>query len=138
MKNKLFIMILSLIFLTAFFRFKVISNLVLALESDNIALNVFAPTEKRGNPAYDTVIDKYGIPHFRVFFWVPKNAKRLIPYADPGIKTKVLTHGPIENWSVVKTNTIKNNEQLVFIYVPKSFVLFYGKGFQNVIHLRYQ
>ena len=73
-----------------------------------------------------------------MFFWVPKNAKRLIPYADPGIKTKVLTHGPIENWSVVKTNTIKNNEQLVFIYVPKSFVLFYGKGFQNVIHLRYQ
>lgn len=111
---------------------------VLAIESSSRVSRLFDPIEKRGNPTYDAEFDKFGIPHFRVFFWIPKDATKLTPYADPGVNTKVWTHGSVEKWSVVKTNTFNNNEQLVFIYVPKTFVLFYGKGFEKVIHLDYK
>lgn len=138
MKNNFLIIILSFLILVSVLCFIKIRSYTLAIESNNKTTNVFAPIEKRGYPAYDTVFDKYGIPHFRVFFWVPKNATQLIPYADSGINTKVLTHGSVENWSVVKTTTYNKDDQLVFIYVPKTFVLFYGKGFENVIHLNYK
>ncbi|GFP74210.1 hypothetical protein [Clostridium fungisolvens] len=93
--------------------------------------------EKRGNPTYDYIIGKDHLPHFRVFFWVSKEAKNYTPYADDEVKTDVSEHGPVEKWAVVETNEIKENEKLVFIYVPKTFVLLQGIGFQNKIHLRY-
>lgn len=94
--------------------------------------------EKRGEPTYDYVIGSDYLPHFRVFFWVPKDAKNYIPYADEGVKTDVSEHGPAEKWSVVETNKTRENEKLVFIYVPKTFVMLQGKGFQNKIHLQYK
>lgn len=93
--------------------------------------------EKRGNPTYDYIIGKDHLPHFRVFFWVSKEAKNYTPYADDGVKTDVSEHGPVEKWAVVETNEIKENEKLVFIYVPKTFVLLQGRGFEDKIHLRY-
>lgn len=94
--------------------------------------------EKRGNPAYDTITGSDGRPHYRVFFWVPKAASKYIPYADKGINTNVSSHGAAEKWTVVETNIVNANEKLVFIFVPKTFVYLYGKGFENVIHLRYK
>ncbi|SCN21508.1 hypothetical protein N3C_0284 [Clostridium sp. N3C] len=138
MKSKFFVILLYFLVLVLLLCFEILRSSTLALESNNKIASVFNPIEKRAFPPYDAVFDKYRIPHFRVFFWVPKSAKELTPYADPGINTKVLNHGSVENWSVVKTNTYKDNEQLVFIYVPKSFVIFYGKGFENVIHLNYK
>ncbi|GFZ33952.1 hypothetical protein CSC2_44780 [Clostridium zeae] len=94
--------------------------------------------EKRGDPSYDYIIGKDHLPHFRVFFWVPKDAKKYIPYADKGVKTDVSEHGSIEKWSVIETNKINADDKLVLIYVPKTFVLLQSKGFQNKIHLHYQ
>lgn len=94
-------------------------------------------TEKRGNPAYDTIIGSDGWPHYRVFFWVPKTASKYTPYADKGINTNVSSHGPAEKWAVVETKTINGDEKLVFIFVPKTFVYLYGKGFEKVIHLKF-
>lgn len=93
--------------------------------------------EKRGTPNYDYIIGKDNWPHYRVFFWVPKNATVFTPYADSGVNTDVSSHGAAEKWSVVVTNEIKGDEKLVFIYIPKTFVFLYGKGFEDVIHLSY-
>lgn len=93
---------------------------------------------KRGDPTYDYVIGRDHLPHFRVFFWVHKDAKIYIPYADKDLKTDVSEHGSVENWSVVETNRINGEKKLVFIYVPKTFVILQGKGFQNKIYLHYQ
>lgn len=93
--------------------------------------------EKRGNPTYDYIFDKYNIPHFRVYFWVPKTANNYYPYADDGIKTEVSDHGPIEKWSITETGETNENEKLVFIYVPKRFIFKYGIGFEKLIHLNY-
>ena len=92
--------------------------------------------EKRGCPIYDAITGNDGLPHYRVFFWVPKTAKRLVPYADTGVKTDVSSHGPVEKWSVVETKTADAHEKLVFIFVPKTFVYLYGNGFEKVIHLK--
>lgn len=93
--------------------------------------------EKRGIPNYDYIIGKDNWPHYRVFFWVSKNATIFTPYADIGVNTDVSSHGAAEKWSVVVTNQIKGDEKLVFIYIPKTFVFLYGKGFEDVIHLSY-
>jgi hypothetical protein len=93
--------------------------------------------EKRGTPNYDYIIGKDNWPHYRVFFWVPKNATTFTPYSDSGVNTDVSSHGAAEKWSVVLTDQIKGDEKLVFIYVPKTFVFLYGKGFEDVIHLSY-
>jgi len=95
------------------------------------------PTEKRGTPHYDYIIGKDKWPHFRVFFWVPTIVTHFEPYADRGVNTDVSEHGPAAKWSVVTTNQTKGNEKLVFIYVPKTFAILYGNGFQEVIHLKY-
>lgn len=94
--------------------------------------------EKRGNPTYDYIIGTDNWAHYRVFFWVPKDAYNLIPYADPGIVTDVSEHGPAAKWSVVTTEKVNKDEKLVFIYVPKTFIFFQGNGFEKVIHLKYQ
>lgn len=94
--------------------------------------------EKRAFPPYDIIIGSYGLPHYRVLFWVPKTATKFTPYADTGIKTNVSSHGPIEKWSVVETKTTNHDEKLVFIFVPKTFVFLYGNGFEKVIHLKYR
>ena len=99
-------------------------------------LQEVATLEKRGTPIYDYIIGTDELPHYRVFFWVPKNAVNLLPYADKGINTDVSHHGPVEKWSVVVTDKIRKNEELVFIYVPKTFVFLYGEGFEKVIHIR--
>ncbi|MBK1813875.1 hypothetical protein JHL18_25035 [Clostridium sp. YIM B02505] len=93
---------------------------------------------KRGEPSYDYIIGGDYLPHFRVFFWVHKDAKRYIPYADKGVKTDVSEHGSVEKWSVVETKETNGDDKLVFIYVPKTFVILQGKDFQNKIHLNYQ
>ena len=95
-------------------------------------------SEKRGSPTYDYIIGTDGLPHYRVFFWIPKNGDNLLPYADKGINTNVSHHGPVAKWNVVITNKVNENEKLVFIYVPKTFVFLYGKGFEKVIHLNYK
>ncbi|AQS03710.1 hypothetical protein [Clostridium beijerinckii] len=94
-------------------------------------------TEKRATLSYDKIIGRDGLYHYRVLFWVPKEVTKFIPYADTGIITDVSSHGPIEKWSVEETNITSSNEKLVFIFVPKTFVYLYGKGFEKVIHLKY-
>lgn len=96
------------------------------------------PNEKRGFPAYDTITGNDGWPHYRVFFWVPKTATNFVPYADDWVKTDVSSHGSVEKWSVVETQTTNAEEKLVFIFVPKTFVYLYGNDFEKVIHLRYR
>ena len=103
----------------------------------NITINKDTSREKRGIPHYDYIIGKDNWPHYRVFFWVPSNATHFTPYADSGVNTAVSEHGPAEKWSVIVTNEVKSGGKLVFIYVPKTFVFTYGKGFEDVIHLRY-
>lgn len=93
--------------------------------------------EKRASPAYDTIIGKDGLPHYRVLFWVPKEAKMFTPYSDEGVNTNVSTHGPVEKWSVQETKITNDKEKLVFIFVPKTFVYLYGSEFDKVIHLKY-
>lgn len=104
---------------------------------DSTALFEANENEKRGTPTYDSIIGSDGLPHYRVFFWVPRNATNIAPYANKEVNTNVLHHGPASNWSVVETKNIKGNEKLVFVYVPKTFVFMYGKGFEWVIHLKY-
>lgn len=93
--------------------------------------------EKRADPAYDTIKGEDGWLHYRVLFWVPKEANKFIPYADNGVNTDVSAHGPVEKWSVQETNITNENEKLVFVFVPKTFVYLYGNGFEKVIHLKY-
>lgn len=95
------------------------------------------PNEKRAYPTYDKIIGKDGLPHYRVLFWVPKEAIKFTPYADTGVKTDVSSHGSVEKWFVGELKTNSTHEKLVFIFVPKTFVYLYGNGFEKVIHLKY-
>ncbi len=99
---------------------------------DNYILN-----ENRGVPRFDYIIGNDNWPHYRVFYWVPINASHFTPYADKGVNTDVSEHGPAQKWSVVVTPRVINDEKLVFIYVPKTFVFLFGKDFYKVIHLSY-
>ena len=101
----------------------------------NVIWNEPNVAEKRGTPAYDYIIGTDGLPHFRVFFWVPINAIKYTPYTNIGINSNVSIHGAAAKWDVVETNKINKDEKLVFIYVPKTFVFLYGFGFEKVIHL---
>lgn len=105
--------------------------------SSNNNLSESNSTEKRATLSYDKIIGRDGLYHYRVLFWVPKEVTKFIPYADTGVITDVSSHGPIEKWSVEETNITSSNEKLVFIFVPKTFVYLYGKGFETVIHLKY-
>lgn len=90
---------------------------------------------KRGTPPFDYIIGSDGLPHYRVLFWVPLNAKNYRPFAAEGVITNVSHHGPVENWTVVETKTRSGDEKLVFIYVPKTFVFLSGSNFYKVIYL---
>ncbi|WP_160674473.1 hypothetical protein [Clostridium sp. C8-1-8] len=106
-------------------------------EALDVAINGGILNEKRGEPSYDYIIGNDHLPHFRVFFWVDKSATNYFPYADNDIDTDVSKHGPVDKWFVGETSEVKGNEKLVFIYVPKTFVILQGEGFQNKIHLEY-
>lgn len=106
-------------------------------DGSDVAINGGILNEKRGEPSYDYIIGNDHLPHFRVFFWVDKSAKNYFPYADKDIKTDVSKHGPVDKWFVGETSEVKGNEKLVYIYVPKTFVIIQGEGFQNKIHLEY-
>lgn len=95
-------------------------------------------SEKRASPPYDIVMGNDGMFHFRVLFWVPKEAVKFMPYADDVIVTDVSSHGPVEKWSVKETQRTNGDEKLVFIFVPKTFVFLYGSGFEKVIHLKFE
>jgi len=134
-KITLLIVMISLIVLlfNSFLPLTTIPNVI----ATNITIDKDTSNEKRGLPHYDYIIGKDNWPHYRVFFWVPKNATHFTPYADSGVNTNVSEHGSVEKWSTVVTNEIKGDIKLVFIYVPKTFVFLYGKGFEDVIHLKY-
>ena len=102
-------------------------------QKDNDYIN-----EKRASPAYDKVVGEDGVFHYRVLFWVPKEAVKFIPYADEGVETDVSEHGPVQKWYVGDTKIANEKEKLVFILVPKTFVYLYGNNFENVIHLKYK
>jgi hypothetical protein len=146
-KNILMSIVILLLLLALRYTYKIDSSkeLLIRTTANNTAavipdktLQEDTASEKRGTPTYDYIIGKDGWPHYRVFFWVPKNADNLVPYADKGINTDVSEHGPVEKWSVVVTDKVNENEKLVFIYVPKTFIFFYGTGFEKVIHLKYK
>lgn len=103
----------------------------------DVPIKMVTSNEERGVPKYDYIIGKDNLPHFRVFFWVPKNATHFIPYVDKGINSDVSHHGAAEKWSVIVTTKIRDNEKLVFVYVPKTFVFLLGKNFEEVVHLSY-
>ena len=134
-KFSLIIIIVSLLTLL-FHSFLPVNNMKSVIATD-ITVHKNASKEKRGTPHYDYIIGDDHWPHYRVFFWVPKTATNFTPYADKGINTAVSEHGLAEKWSVVVTNDIKDDEKLVFIFVPKTFVFLYGNGFEKVIHLSY-
>ena len=62
--------------------------------------------EKRGTPTYNYNIGSDELPHYRVFFWIPKTATNLLLYADKNVNTDISQHGPVEKWSVVLTYKI--------------------------------
>jgi hypothetical protein len=134
-KKSLLIIVFSLaVFLfSSFLKVNIFPKVI----ATDIAVTEKILKEKRGIPNYDYIIGKDNWPHYRVFFWVPKNATIFTPYADSGVNTDVSSHGSVEKWSVVVTNEFKVDEKLVFIYIPKTFVFLYGKGFEDVIHLSY-
>jgi len=103
----------------------------------DIPIDTNGSSENRGVPAFDYIIGDDNWPHYRVFYWVKASATHFAPYADKGVNTDVSEHGPAAKWSVVSTSKIINDERLVFIYVPKTFVFLFGKDFYNVIHLSY-
>ena len=107
-----------------------ISNSIQQIRRNNL-------NEKRAYPEYDTIMKEDGMPHYRVLFWVPKEATKFVPYADSGVNTDVSSHGSVEKWSVEETKITNEREKLVFIFVPKTFVYVYGDGFEKVIHLKY-
>ena len=107
-----------------------ISNSIQQISRNNL-------NEKRASPAYDTIMKEDGMLHYRVLFWVPKDATKFVPYAVSGVNTDVSSHGPVEKWSVEETKITNEREKLVFIFVPKTFVYLYGDGFEKVIHVKY-
>ena len=97
-----------------------------------------ANNEKRGTPIYAWVKDSDNLPHMKIYFWIPKTSSYYLPYADKGIKTYVVGHGPVEKWGVKDSGEYTKTEKLIYIYVPKTFVILYGQHFYKLIHLYYK
>ena len=135
--QRFFITTILFLFLPGIFYFPFLKHdtvFSFSTPGDNKGIN--SSSEKRASPPYDIVMSNDGMFHFRVLFWVPKNAAKFMPYADDGIVTDVSSHGPVEKWSVKETQRTDGDEKLVFIFVPKTFVFLYGSGFEKVIHLK--
>jgi hypothetical protein len=94
--------------------------------------------EKRGTPIYAWVKGSDNLPHMKIYFWIPKTSCYYLPYADKGIKTYVTGHGPVKRWGVKETGEYTKTEKLICIYIPKTFVILYGKDFYKLIHLYYK
>lgn len=77
------------------------------------------------------------LPHIRVFFWVPLNAMHYEAFVPNGVKSYILGHGPAEQWSVAGTGQINQDEKLVYVTVPKTFMIVYGLHFYKLVHLHY-
>lgn len=94
--------------------------------------------EKRGTPPYNWVIGKDLLPHIRLFFLVPINSCGYKAFTDSGVKTYVPGHGAVDNWRVNETEKILGNEKLVYIFIPKTFMILHGKNFYKLIHIYYE
>lgn len=88
--------------------------------------------EKRATLSYDKIIGRDGLYHYRVLFWVPKEVRKFIPYADAGVITDVSSHGPIEKWSVEETNITNSNEKLVFILFLKLLFIYMERDLKKL------
>lgn len=89
-------------------------------------------------PAYGWEIGKDKLPHAKVFFWVSKNAKKYYPYTNEAIKTYVISHGTINQWGVKETGKTNETEKLIYLYVPKTFILIYGSKFYTLVGVAYE
>jgi len=87
----------------------------------------------RNSPKYDYVIGNDRLPHFRVAFWVPEDATSLAPYTPYNIITNVSNHGSIENWAIVDSDRHISDMKLIYVFVPKRFILFYGFDFWKYV-----
>lgn len=134
-----YLKIFLFIFVLAFCTFALVKTSSLFLSSnstsDYISTN---EVEKRGNPVHSWMIGADHLPHMKVFFWVPKNSKAFIPYANKGVKTNVIGHGSINHWTVIQTGKVLGPDKLIFMLVPKTFVLTHGPNFYKLTHVYYR
>ena len=92
--------------------------------------------EKRGKPAFEWVMAKDMLPHMKVFFWVPKNSNKYIPFTDKSVKYYISRHGPVNEWGIKSTGKTTKTEKEVYVWVPKSFVLLHGSDFYKLVHIQ--
>ena len=90
----------------------------------------------RNNPKYDYVIGNDRLPHFRVSFWVPFNATSITPYTPYDIITNVSNHGSIETWTVVDSDKYIGDMKLIYVFVPKRFILVHGSDFWKYVYVK--
>lgn len=135
-KIRLISLIVSIYLLINIFSKLVVLYYSKASDGASDMLNII--DEKRGTPPYSIVLDKDLLPHIKVFFWVPANSNYYKAFADKGVKTYVIGHGSIEDWTIKETPKTSQNLKLVYVYVPKTFMLLYGKDFYSMIHLYYE
>jgi hypothetical protein len=50
----------------------------------------------------------------------------------------VIGHGTISQWPVKETGETTKTEKLVYFYVPKTFILIYGRNFYRLVGLAYE
>lgn len=137
MKKIKYIVILLLITSTTYLSAKLLILYMSAPYSNTNTADV--NLAKKDTPPYKWVIGNDDmIPHIRLYFWIPINSSHYKAFADEGIKTYVLGHGTIDKWEIKETAITSYREKLVYIYIPKTFILFYGKNFYNLIHLYYK
>ncbi|WBW98671.1 hypothetical protein [Oceanirhabdus sp. W0125-5] len=91
----------------------------------------------RDDKKFDYIIGSDRLPHFRVLFWVPKESVNITPYTPYNIKTNVSDHGPIEEWIVADSDTYVNDMKLIYVFVPKRFILLCGFDFWEYVYIRY-
>ncbi|PJI07809.1 MULTISPECIES: hypothetical protein [Clostridium] len=127
------------IFVLAFCIFVLVKTSSLFLSSNSTS-NYIATNEveKRGTPVHSWMIGADHLPHMKVFFWVPKNSTTFIPYANKGVKTNVIGHGPINQWTVIQTGEVSGQDKLIFMFVPKTFVFTHGPNFYKLTHIYYR
>lgn len=90
----------------------------------------------RDDPKFDYVTGNDRLPHFRVAFWVPVDTTSITPYTPYNIITNVSNHGTIENWRVVDSDRHLEDMRLIYVFVPKRFILLYGKYFWKYVYVK--